>query len=95
MPGPWSAGFHSLLQEHDYRIDEIDSFRELQRVDAFVESTAIEGFKLKLIAYNALSDTEDRQRLFYAPDRRGALASSEVGHFRPGTWWLLTLSSSF
>jgi all-trans-8'-apo-beta-carotenal 15,15'-oxygenase len=24
MAGPWSAGFRSLLQEHDYRIDEID-----------------------------------------------------------------------
>ena len=24
MAGPWSAGFRSLLHEHDYRIDEID-----------------------------------------------------------------------
>ena len=24
MAGPWSAGFASLLEEHDYRIDEID-----------------------------------------------------------------------
>jgi len=24
MVGPWSAGFRSLLQEHDYRVDEID-----------------------------------------------------------------------
>ena len=24
MPGPWSAGFRSLLEEHDYRVDEIE-----------------------------------------------------------------------
>ncbi|MBC8025386.1 MAG: TonB-dependent receptor [Steroidobacteraceae bacterium] len=91
----WGLTYVASTADTDYRIDEIDSFRELQRIDAFVETTAIQGFKLKLIAYNALSDTEERQRLFYAPDRRGVLASSEVGNFRPGTWWLLTLSSSF
>jgi len=91
----WGLTYVASTGNTNYRIDEIDSFRELQRVDAFIETTAIEGFKLKLIAYNALSDTEERQRLFYAPDRRGVLASSEAGNFRPGTWWLLTLSSSF
>src|SRR5687768_15164776 len=53
----WGLTYVASDPESDYRIDEIDSVQELQRVDAFVETTAIEGFKLKLIAYNALSDT--------------------------------------
>jgi outer membrane receptor for ferrienterochelin and colicin len=91
----WGVTYLASDPESDFRIDEIDSVQELQRLDAFVETTAIEGFKLKLIAYNALSDTEYRQRRFYAPDRRGTLAFVETANFRPGTWWLLTLSSSF
>jgi outer membrane receptor for ferrienterochelin and colicin len=91
----WGLTYVASTANTNYRIDEIDSFRELQNVEAFIETTAIEGFKLKLIAYNALSDTEERGRQFYAPDRRGVLASTETGRFRPGTWWLLTLSSSF
>jgi hypothetical protein len=91
----WGVSYLASDPESDYRIDDIDSVQELQRVDAFVETTAIEGFKLKLIAYNALSDTEYRRRRFYAPDRRGTLAFTERANFRPGTWWLLTLSSSF
>lgn len=91
----WGLTYIASDPNTDYRIDEIDRFRELQRVDAFVETTAIAGYKLKLIAYNALSDTENRERRFYAPDRRGGLQSVETAHFRPGTWWLLTLSSSF
>jgi outer membrane receptor protein involved in Fe transport len=91
----WGLTYLASDPESDYRIDEIDSVQELQRLDAFVETTAIDGFKLKLIAYNALSDTEYRQRRFYAPDRRGTLALTETANFRPGTWWLLTLSSSF
>jgi hypothetical protein len=91
----WGLTYLAMEPNTNYRIDEIDSFRELQRIDAFIETTAIVGYKLKLIAYNSLSDTEDRQRRFYSPDRRGALALTESAHFRPGTWWLLTLSSSF
>jgi hypothetical protein len=91
----WGLTYIAKDPNTNYRIDVIDSFKETQRVDAFVETTAIEGFKLKLLAYNALSDTEQRWRTFYAPDRSGVLSLAESANFRPGTWWLLTLSSSF
>ncbi len=91
----WGLSFFASSVESDYRTSEIDRFRELRRLDAFVETTALAGYKIKLMAYNITSDTEYRQRVFFTPDRRGSPGLRETMHFRPGTWWLLTLSSSF
>jgi hypothetical protein len=91
----WGLTYIASSPGPDFRINEVDRFTELQRLDAFVETTAIAGFKLKLVAYNLTSDTEHRQRRFYFPDRNGPLAGTETMYYRPGTWWLLTLSSSF
>lgn len=91
----WGVSFAASSVDSDYRTNEIDRFRELRRVDAFVETTAIAGYKLRLVAYNVTGDTEYRQRVFFTPDRNGALELRETMHFRPGTWALLTLSSSF
>jgi hypothetical protein len=64
-------------------------------LNAFIETTVFDGFKITLTAYNVLGDTEERERRFFTPDRGGALALREFSHFRPGTWWLLNVSSSF
>jgi hypothetical protein len=91
----WGTTFEAYSPDTDYRLDETFSFRELRRLDVFVETTWIEGFKIRLEVDSALDDTEWRERRFYSPDRTGTLTGREVGSFYPGHWWLLTVSSSF
>jgi TonB dependent receptor len=91
----WGTTFEAYTPDTDYRLDETFSFRELRRLDVFVESTWIANVKVRLEIDSALDGTEWRERRFYSPDRNGVLAGREVGHFYPGHWWLLTVSSSF
>jgi hypothetical protein len=91
----WGLIFSGRSRDRDFRTGEIDSFRQIRQLNAFIETTVIEGFKIKLTAYNATSDTERRERVFFSPDRTGAVTRRELMHFRPGTWWLLTVSGSF
>jgi len=91
----WGTTFEAYTPDTDYRLDETFSFRELRRLDVFVESTWISNVKLRLEIQSALDGTEWRERRFYSPDRNGTLLGREVGSFYPGHWWLLTVSSSF
>jgi hypothetical protein len=91
----WGLLFQGYSPNVNFRLSEVDSYRQLRRLDAYIESTVIDGFKLKLTAYSITGDTERRDRQFYAPDRTGDLALRELTYFRPGTWWLLSLSSNF
>ena len=91
----WGTTFEGYSHDTDYRLDETFSFRELPRLDVFVETTWIENFKIRLEVDSVLDGTEWRERRFYSPDRNGALTGREVGDFYPGHWWLLTVSSSF
>jgi outer membrane receptor protein involved in Fe transport len=91
----WGLGFESFGPDTDYKLREVDSFRQLRFFSAFVETTVIPGFKLKLLAESINSDTEKRDRRFYDPDRNGSMVLRELSHFRPGTWWTLTLSGKF
>lgn len=91
----WGLQFQAYSPTVNYRLRETDNYRQVRRLDAYLESTLIEGFKLKLTGYNILSDTERRDRGFYTPDRTGVLALEELTYSRPGMWWLLSLSSSF
>jgi outer membrane receptor protein involved in Fe transport len=91
----WGLTFESYSPDTDYKLREVDSFRQLRMLNAFVETTVVKGFKLRLTANSITSDTEVRDRRFYQPDRTGLLEVRELSHFRPGTWWLLTFSGNF
>jgi hypothetical protein len=91
----WGASYEAYSRQADFRIDEINRFRDLRRLDLFVETTWIASMKLRLEMQSALSGPELRDRRFYSPDRNGTLVRHEVGGYRPGHWWLLTLSSNF
>jgi len=91
----WGLTFESYSPDSDYKLREVDSFRQLRMLNAFVETTVLKGFKLRLTANSITSDTEVRDRRFYQPDRTGLLEVRELSHFRPGTWWLLTFSGNF
>lgn len=91
----WGTVFEGYSHDTDYRLDETFSFRELPRLDLFAETTWIENFKIRLDVFSVLQGTEWRERRFYSPDRNGTLTGRETGDFYPGTWWQLTISSTF
>lgn len=91
----WGLNFNAQAAELDYRSNEINSFRELRRLDAFIETTVIAGTKIRLLMQNVTDDSEKRDRRFYSPDRNGALSLREVGYFHPEMWWMLTVSGNF
>ncbi len=91
----WGLVFTGYSPETDYGLREIDSFRQLRRLDAWIETTAFEAFKIRLTANSITGDTERRDRRLYEPDRTGVLFARELSNFQPGTWWLLTASGSF
>ncbi len=91
----WGSTYEEYSPNTDYRLEEVFSYRQLRRLDLFVESTWIQSLKIRLEVQSALDGTEWRERRFYSPDRNGPLTGREVGHFYPGHWWLLTVSSTF
>jgi len=91
----WGLTFQGLTPDYDYRSAEIDSFRELRRLDAFIETTWIADTKIRLFLQNVLDDSELRDRRIYTPDRNGALSLRETSRFFPEMWWMLTVSGNF
>ena len=91
----WGLSFYGVTPNDDYRSAEIDSFRELRRVDAFIETTWIADTKVRLFMQNVLDDSEMRDRRIYTPDRNGVMSLRETSHFFPEMWWMLTISGNF
>jgi hypothetical protein len=91
----WGLDFEAYSTNYDFRSSEIDGFRELRRLDAFLETTWIAGTKIRLVMQNVLDDYEKRDRRFYSPDRNGALSLRETSRFYPEMWWMLTVSGNF
>jgi outer membrane cobalamin receptor len=91
----WGVTYVTHTPDSDYRSNEINSFRELDRTDLFVETTVVADTKIRLELWNVLDDTEARDRRLFAPDRTGALSLRETAQFHPGTWWMLTAAGKF
>ncbi len=91
----WGTAFEAFSRDADFRLDEINRFRQIKLLNVFVETTWIDNLKVRLELQSALDSTEKRDRRIYLPDRNGALASRETGAYEPGHWWLLKVSSSF
>jgi hypothetical protein len=91
----WGLNFLATSSDADFRVSEIDSFKQLHRLDAFIETTWIAGTKVRLVMQNILDDFEVRDRRFYTPDRNGVLSLREVAQFYPDMWWMITVSGNF
>ena len=91
----WGLTFQGYSADSDFRSSEIDSFRQLHRLDTFIETTWIANTKIRLVLQNVLDDFEERDRRFYTPDRNGALSLRETASFYPDMWWMLTVSGNF
>jgi outer membrane receptor protein involved in Fe transport len=91
----WGASYEAYSMNSEFRLGEINRFRELHRLDVFVETTVVANMKLRLEAQSALNGAEKRDRRLYAPDRLGSLVRRDLGGYLPGHWGLLTVSSHF
>jgi outer membrane receptor protein involved in Fe transport len=91
----WGMSIDASSTNEEYRLGEIDRFDDLDLFNVFVETTWIASIKVRLEAQSALAGAEDRDRMIYLPDRNGALAQRITGHYRPGRWWVLSVSSTF
>ena len=91
----WGLNYQGYSHDSDFRSREIDTFRQLPRLDAFIETTWIADTKIRLVLQNVLDLAEERDRRFYTPDRNGALALRETASFYPDLWWMLTVSGNF
>jgi outer membrane receptor protein involved in Fe transport len=91
----WGFNYEGYSVDSDFRSSEIDSFRQLHRLDAFIETTWIAGAKIRLVMQNITDAAEKRDRRFYDPDRNGVLSLRETAAFYPDMWWMLTVSGNF
>jgi hypothetical protein len=91
----WGLNYQGYSHDSDFRSREIDTFRQLPRLDAFIETTWIADTKIRLVLQNVLDLAEERDRRFYTPDRNGVLALRETASFYPDLWWMLTVSGNF
>jgi TonB-dependent receptor-like protein len=91
----WGLNYEGYSADSDFRSSEVDTFRQLHRLDLFIETTWIANAKIRLVMQNILDDAEERDRRFYDPDRNGVLALRETASFYPDMWWMLTVSGNF
>ena len=90
----WGINYWQNSSSQRFRFAEIDTHRPSPSLDLFFETTAIETLKVRLSALSVLGTPELRERVFFAPDRTGAITSVESSERRPGHWWMLSLSGS-
>ena len=78
-----------------YRLAEIEEKRASPSLDVWLETNLFRGIKARLTALSLLNQSERHTRIFFAPDRTGAVSQIERGARYPGDWVYLTLSGAF
>lgn len=93
----WGVSYYKQSENTSFRFNETDTYEEGPWVDAFVESTAIEGLRLRLVAANILDGEIKRERRFFAPDRDGALdnVQNRFREFAHDPWFVFSVTGSF
>ncbi len=72
----WGFGANQESSTGEYRLaEEVRLYRDGQHIDAFVETTAIDGITLRFGVGNITSPTERRVRTFYDPNRATGVIS--------------------
>jgi hypothetical protein len=90
----WGVTFSAESASTANRVKERGRRQKSSSLDAFVETSWIRGFTIRLTMLSILDDAETRARSFYEPDRAGSLTRIESGERHPGHWWLLSVAGS-
>jgi hypothetical protein len=91
----WGLNYLQKSMLSSYFLKEIDRSRPSPSLDGFVEVSIARGLRLRFSVVSLLGQPELRDRLFHAPDRRGAFEHAELGRREPGTWYQLAIAGSF
>jgi hypothetical protein len=91
----WGATYTDQPMHVFYRFAEIERDRDSPSLDLWVERPVLGGLKARLSVLSLLGQPQYRERMFFAPDRRGSVSSIERTHRYPGRWLNFTLSGSF
>ena len=100
----WGFFFNKGSENQTWRFNEVDVYEEGPWVDAFVETTIIEGIRVRLTAANVLDGDIRRQRLFYGdgvdgtPDDRTMpflRLEERQREFDYDPWLIIRVSGSF
>lgn len=93
----WGVSYFKQGENTGFRFNETDTYEEGPWVDVWVETTAIEGLRLRLVAANVANGEINRERRFYAPDRSGPLERVErrFRQFGHAPWFVISASGSF
>lgn len=98
----WGIFYNKQSQNQTWRFNEIDTYEEGPWVDAFIESTAIEGVRLRLTAANIFDGEIRRQRRFFGdgatPDDRNEpflRLDERQREFAYDPWFIFQVSGSF
>jgi outer membrane receptor protein involved in Fe transport len=91
----WGATYTDQPTLTYYRLAEIERTRASPSLDAWVETTALRGLKMRLTLLSLHGQAQRRKRTFFAPDRNGAVTGIEGSKWHPGRWLNFTVSGNF
>ncbi len=88
----WGVSYEAPETTYVYYIGERLRLREAPVLDAFIETTALRGFKTTLRVSAITGDDSQRTRRFYSPNRAGSYSGREAREMRQGAVLALTVS---
>lgn len=91
----WGIDFEQEFEAESYRLDRIDDENERGDLSAWIETSAIDGMKLRLWASQLSDDAETRRRRFFTPDRNGGFDGADFRSRREGRYLGFELSGGF
>lgn len=79
-----------------FRVGEVETYEEGPFLDGFIETTAIDNVKVRFFAWNLLDSEFQRERRFFAPDRRtGSVILEEERERQFGRFVGIEVSGNF
>jgi hypothetical protein len=91
----WGVDFERERVTPEFRFDRITDETDVHELEVWVETTRIEGLKVRFFAANLASPRETRERRSFDPDRNGALDGSERRRREPGQVFGIELQGDF
>lgn len=92
----WGLEYEKESEVQFFRVGELETYQEGPFVGAFVETTALQGVKVRAFAHNLLNSEFQRERRFYAPDRRtGVVVRDEERERQMGRFIGIEVSGNF
>lgn len=91
----WGIDYSDASALSKFRFDETDTTRESPQLDLYVERNNVGPYSLKATLHSDAGRPQTRDRVFYDPDRNGAVVRRESQAHRPGLWLNINLSRLF